>query len=54
MALDVEIGECADDLEAVLVLGQPAIADMSETKDPLDDQEGRLASRSDFRLGGIH
>ena len=30
MALDVNIGECADDLEAVLVLGQSAIADMGE------------------------
>ena len=53
MALDVKIGECADDLEAILVLGQPTVADMGEAKDPLDDQEGMLTSRPDFRLGGV-
>ena len=53
MALDVKIGECADDLEAVLVLGQSAIADMGEAEYPLDNQEGMLTSRPNFRLGGI-
>jgi len=43
MALDVEIGECADHHEAGLVLGQSAIADVGEAKDPLDNQEGMLA-----------
>ena len=53
ISLDVKIGECADDLEAVLVLGQPAKADMGEAEDPLDDQEGMFASRTDFRFGSV-
>ena len=38
--------------EAVLVLGQTAIADMSKAEDPLDDQEGMLANSSSPRLKG--
>jgi len=51
--LHVEIGKRTENFKARPVLRQAPVADMGETKNPLDDQQRMLALRPHTRFGRV-